>query len=84
MARTRCEQKEGECETHGLLAYPKCNDSFHNVGCCVCTPDCPAGWDDIGVSCRKPVLPSVTTHNAAAVLANISAATTALAQAGPS
>ena len=25
------------------------------MGCCVCSPDCPAGFSDIGVSCKKPM-----------------------------
>lgn len=34
--------------------YPKCASGFHNVSCCVCSPDCPANTNDIGVSCTKP------------------------------
>ena len=41
------------CEKWGLLWYPKCRDNFHNVGCCVCSPDCPSGMTDIGISCAK-------------------------------
>jgi hypothetical protein len=37
----------------GGLYYPACATNFHNVGCCVCSPDCPAGTTDIGVSCQK-------------------------------
>jgi hypothetical protein len=37
----------------GGLYYPACAANFHNVGCCVCSPDCPAGTTDIGVSCQK-------------------------------
>src|SRR4051812_959245 len=35
--------------------YPKCKENFHHFGCCVCSPDCPAGkgMTDIGVSCQK-------------------------------
>ncbi len=36
------------CEKYGALYYPKCKDGFHNVGCCVCSPNCPSGWTDIG------------------------------------
>ncbi|CDW91799.1 UNKNOWN [Stylonychia lemnae] len=42
------------CEKSGALWYPKCNNGFHNVACCVCSPDCPSGFRDIGVSCQKP------------------------------
>ena len=41
------------CEKWGALWYPKCRDNFHNVGCCVCSPDCPSGMTDIGISCSK-------------------------------
>ena len=41
------------CEQWGLLWYPKCHEDFHNVGCCVCSPKCPKGMTDIGVSCAK-------------------------------
>ena len=53
---SRC-QNDGHpngCEMNGAMAYPKCDTNFHAVGCCVCSPDCPSGWDDIGVSCKKP------------------------------
>ncbi len=51
-----CEKDNGvgNCEEWGLLFYPKCKPGFHAVGCCTCSPDCPAGWEDIGVSCKKP------------------------------
>ena len=42
-----------DCEKWGLLWYPKCKPNFHNVACCVCSPDCPAGMTDIGISCAK-------------------------------
>ena len=56
-ARQRCEGENGgsgTCEQNGALYYPKCKKDFHAVGCCVCSPDCPDGWEDIGVSCKKP------------------------------
>merc|ERR1719469_77557 len=54
-SKDKCEKKEGEgkCEKNGLLYYPKCHDSFHNVGCCVCSPNCPTDMTDIGISCAK-------------------------------
>jgi hypothetical protein len=52
----RCEQKygAGNCEQWGAAIYPKCKANFHADGCCVCSPDCPPGWEDSGVSCKKP------------------------------
>lgn len=41
------------CEKWGLLWYPKCRKGFHNVACCVCSPDCPKHMTDIGISCAK-------------------------------
>ena len=41
------------CEQSGALWYPKCRANFHAAGCCVCSPDCPQGMTDIGVSCQK-------------------------------
>ncbi|CDW75562.1 UNKNOWN [Stylonychia lemnae] len=47
------DNKKTDCEKWGDLWYPKCKDSFHNVDCCVCSPDCVNGQIDIGVSCQK-------------------------------
>ena len=54
-ARRRCERDHGagKCEQDGLIFYPKCKPGFHNVGCCVCSPNCTGGMTDIGVSCAK-------------------------------
>ena len=41
------------CEKWGALYYPKCREGFHHVACCVCSPDCPHGMTDIGISCTK-------------------------------
>lgn len=41
------------CEKWGLMWYPKCKTNFHNVACCICSPDCPPGMTDIGISCAK-------------------------------
>ena len=43
----------GDCEKTGAMWYPKCREGFHNVGCCICSPNCPPGMPDIGVSCTK-------------------------------
>jgi hypothetical protein len=55
-ARKRCQNKHGtgNCEKWGAVIYPKCRKGFHNVGCCVCSPDCPAGYKDTGTGCAKP------------------------------
>ena len=54
MARANCRKENpGGCEDWGAMAYPKCRGGFHAFECCVCTPDCPAGMTDIGVSCQK-------------------------------
>ncbi len=51
----RCEaaQGQGHCEKSGAIVYPRCRAGFHAVGCCVCSPDCPASMADAGVSCTK-------------------------------
>lgn len=50
----KCERENSQgCEQNGALWYPKCKANFHAVGCCVCSPDCPAGMTDVGVSCAK-------------------------------
>ena len=43
-----------KCEMNGAYAYPKCKAGFHNVGCCICSPDCPKDWTDTGVGCTRP------------------------------
>lgn len=48
-----CESKHGPCEKWGLLWYPKCREGFYAFGCCICSPQCPAGMTDIGISCAK-------------------------------
>ncbi len=47
------DHKQG-CEKSGAIWYPKCKKGFHAVGCCVCSPDCPDGWNDTGTGCTKP------------------------------
>lgn len=46
--------KQNGCEKYGSLWYPKCDKGYYNSGCCVCVPDCPAGWNDAGATCTKP------------------------------
>ena len=43
---------EGD-ETWGALCYPKCKAGYSAAACCLCSPDCPSGMQDIGVSCHK-------------------------------
>jgi hypothetical protein len=52
---SRCEAANGKgnCEKDGAIYYPKCKANFHKVGCCICSPDCPSGMADMGVSCTK-------------------------------
>lgn len=50
----QCNRENSQgCEKWGALYYPKCREHFHYFGCCVCSPDCPPGTTDIGVSCQK-------------------------------
>lgn len=52
--RERCLKDHPEgCEKNGAIFYPVCKPGFHAVGCCICSPDCPSGMTDIGVSCAK-------------------------------
>jgi hypothetical protein len=52
--KSKCVKEHPQgCEKYGLLYYPKCADGFSNAGCCVCSPKCPSGMTDIGVSCQK-------------------------------
>lgn len=54
-ATERCQKDNPQgCEKNGEIMYPKCKPGFHNVGCCVCSPDCPSGWNDYGVGCTPP------------------------------
>jgi len=57
--KSRCEADNGagNCEKDGVVFYPKCKANFHTVGCCICSPDCPSGMADIGVSCTKKTSP---------------------------
>ena len=49
-----CEREHTQgCERCGAPFFPKCRAGFHEFGCTMCSPDCPAGMTDIGVSCIK-------------------------------
>ena len=54
-AEKRCEAKHGadQCEKSGAIYYPKCKPGYRAIGCCVCSPRCPSGMTDIGISCQK-------------------------------
>ena len=54
-ARQRCEREHGagNCERNLEMYYPVCKAGFKEFGSNVCTPVCPGGMTDIGVSCQK-------------------------------
>ncbi|MBN1382317.1 MAG: hypothetical protein JXA41_11625 [Deltaproteobacteria bacterium] len=54
-AKKRCEKVHGKgrCEKSGAIYYPKCKPGYRAIGCCVCSPRCPPGMTDIGISCQK-------------------------------
>ncbi|OQR97976.1 hypothetical protein ACHHYP_09385 [Achlya hypogyna] len=50
----KCNRENAQgCEKNLLMWYPKCQPGYHNFGCCICTPNCPAGSHDDGAFCRK-------------------------------
>lgn len=52
--RAKCEKENPQgCEQGGAIWYPKCRAGFHGV-VTQCSVSCPAGFEDIGVSCKKP------------------------------
>src|SRR5579871_745151 len=64
--KDKCENENGaECDRCLLQYYPKCEQGFHSSRwhCDRCSPDCPEGMTDIGISClkdsytRKTILP---------------------------
>lgn len=44
------------------LCYKKCRSGFHYVGGNVCSPDCPSGYTDSGVSCTKNTSTTTLRH----------------------
>jgi hypothetical protein len=51
----KCNSENSQgCEKWGAMWYPKCAKGFHNVASSVCSPDCPAGYNDTGTGCAKP------------------------------
>jgi len=53
--KCRKRNKEYGCEKYGAMYYPTCKPGFRNIGCCICSPRCPSGMTDIGISCQKDV-----------------------------
>jgi hypothetical protein len=53
-SRCRADNPDRGCEQWGAVVCPKCAPGFRNVACCTCSPDCPVGFNDMGVSCTKP------------------------------
>ena len=52
--RAKCEKENPQgCEQGGAIWYPKCRAGFHGV-VTQCSVSCPSGFEDIGVSCKKP------------------------------
>jgi hypothetical protein len=43
----------GNCVKRGLLWYRRCPSGFREAGVLVCSPSCPGGMTDIGISCAK-------------------------------
>ena len=54
-AQQRCERDHGagRCERNLEMFYPLCKSGYKEFGSNICTPVCPAGMTDIGVSCQK-------------------------------
>lgn len=51
---SRCQAAERRpCEMWGAIAYPTCKTGYNAVGANICSPVCPAGMTDMGVSCAK-------------------------------
>jgi hypothetical protein len=70
----KCKNQNPQgCEKWGLMYYPLCQQNFHNVSCCICSPDCPQGMSDIGISCYKS---QIYGRGAGALTLNCSSTTT--------
>jgi len=55
--KAKCEKEDPDvgCERKGALWYPRCKPGFEMTTVNFCqTKGCPAGFSDIGVSCKKP------------------------------
>ena len=53
--KSKCENKfgKGNCVKNGALWYRRCPAGYHKKALLWCSPDCPSGMRDIGVSCQK-------------------------------
>jgi hypothetical protein len=49
----KCTAENGRCEQNGLLFYPVCREGYQAFGSNICSPICPNGMADMGVSCTK-------------------------------
>lgn len=51
----KCESRNPSlgCEKWGAMWYPKCREGYKAFGANVCSPVCPSGMTDTGVSCLK-------------------------------
>ncbi|KAG2448394.1 hypothetical protein HYH02_006286 [Chlamydomonas schloesseri] len=58
MSRCTRDNPSTGCEQSGAIIYPKCRAGYRPFGCCVCTPQCPDGMVDSGVSCLKQSYPN--------------------------
>jgi hypothetical protein len=53
-SKGQCEKDNpGGCELSSALYYPRCKTGYKAVGCCICSPVCPAGMTDTGTDCVK-------------------------------
>jgi hypothetical protein len=51
--KDKCTAENGNCEQVDLMFYPVCQAGYVAFGANICTPQCPAGMPDMGVSCTK-------------------------------
>ncbi|MFB2838736.1 phosphatidylinositol-specific phospholipase C domain-containing protein [Floridanema evergladense] len=62
--KAKCERENSQgCEQYGAIWYPKCASGFKPIECCICTPICPNGMSDIGVSCQKLGVPQINLND---------------------
>lgn len=53
-SKGKCNRNNRQgCEKWGLMWYPRCRAGYHNVGCCICSPNCQYGMRDTGTGCTK-------------------------------
>lgn len=52
-AKCKRENSQG-CYKSGALWFPHCKDGYKRMSDQICAPACPGGFQDIGVSCKKP------------------------------